>query len=292
LTGSVVIVGGTADFTKFSVEVSAFETNAAADGAFVIPELPAYQQTARLIYQDGFYFDERVISLPAMTPGQTNSIQILWHQPVQNLTVSGTLRDADGNVLAGARIRFLGMMTGVFVGMKTDANGDYAIYDLPDDCYTVWAFVGRWGIEQRTLSTTDRILCVGNGGSDSDGDGMPNGWETQYGLNPHNPGDAALDADSDGVSNLDEYRRGTDPTDPLSKNLTLYANSAIGNNSYDGLSPTVTGSHGPKLNIQAAIFVAVSGDSVEIAGGSYAETTFDPQTKSLTLKPQGSVTIP
>jgi hypothetical protein len=292
LSGTIVITNGTTDRTKFRVEVNATEVDVAANGTFLIPELPAYQQTMRLIYQDGFYFDERVVPLPSLTAGITNTMQISWHKPQNSLTTSGVLRDAQSNLLASALIQFLGKNTGVFVGMKTDANGDYAIYDLPDDCYTVWAFVGRWGIEQRTLSTTDRILCVGNGGSDSDGDGMPNGWETQYGLNPHNPGDAALDADSDGVSNLDEYRRGTDPTDPLSKNLTLYANSAIGNNSYDGLSPTVTGSHGPKLNIQAAIFVAVSGDSVEIAGGSYAETTFDPQTKSLTLKPQGSVTIP
>jgi Bacterial TSP3 repeat len=292
LTGSIAIVNGTADFTKFTIEASDFETNAATDSSFFIAELPAYQQTARLIYQDGYYFDERVISLPSMTPAHTNGMQILWHQPMHDLTTSGVLCDVNGNVLADARIRFLGMTTGVFVGMKTDANGNYAIYDLPADCYAVRAFVGRWGIEQRSLSATDSILCVGNGGSDTDGDGMPDGWELQYGLNPNDPNDAALDADSDGVSNLDEYRRGTNPNDSSSKNVTLYANSSTGSNGYDGLTLTVMGSHGPKLNIQAAIAAAFSGDSVEIASGEYVETTFDPQTKTVTLKPQGSVTIP
>ncbi len=45
---------------------------------------------------------------------------------------------------------------------------------------------------------------------DSDGDGIPDGWERFYGLNPH-LNDACLDNDSDGLSNLQEYVFGTDP---------------------------------------------------------------------------------
>jgi hypothetical protein len=48
--------------------------------------------------------------------------------------------------------------------------------------------------------------------TDTDGDGMPNAWETQYGLNP-NVNDAALDKDGDGMRNLDEYFAGTAPND-------------------------------------------------------------------------------
>jgi hypothetical protein len=51
---------------------------------------------------------------------------------------------------------------------------------------------------------------------DTDGDGLPDAWETQHGLDPNNPADALLDADSDGMSNLEEYLAGTDPTDPQS----------------------------------------------------------------------------
>jgi hypothetical protein len=47
---------------------------------------------------------------------------------------------------------------------------------------------------------------------DSDGDGMPDSWETRFGLNPHDPGDAVLDNDGDALSNLAEYQAGTDPT--------------------------------------------------------------------------------
>ncbi len=40
--------------------------------------------------------------------------------------------------------------------------------------------------------------------ADTDGDGMPDGWEVQYGLNPL-VNDAAGDLDGDGVSNFQEY---------------------------------------------------------------------------------------
>ena len=47
---------------------------------------------------------------------------------------------------------------------------------------------------------------------DKDGDGMPNIWEYQNDLDP-SVNDAGLDPDGDGFSNLDEYQAGTDPND-------------------------------------------------------------------------------
>ena len=51
---------------------------------------------------------------------------------------------------------------------------------------------------------------------DADGDGMPNGWEQSYGLDPLNAGDANVDNDGDGMSNLQEDLAGTDPTNSTS----------------------------------------------------------------------------
>ncbi|HUI07587.1 MAG TPA: thrombospondin type 3 repeat-containing protein [Verrucomicrobiae bacterium] len=51
---------------------------------------------------------------------------------------------------------------------------------------------------------------------DADGDGLPNGWEEAYGLDPLNAADANVDSDGDGFSNLQEYRAGTDPTNSAS----------------------------------------------------------------------------
>ena len=61
--------------------------------------------------------------------------------------------------------------------------------------------------------------------NDTDGDGMPDGWEVLYGLNPLSPSDADDDIDGDGwdfnrnfiitkdenFTNLQEYLNGTDP---------------------------------------------------------------------------------
>ncbi len=56
----------------------------------------------------------------------------------------------------------------------------------------------------------------GPSNTDTDGDGIPDWWETQYGLNPNDPADAFKDSDGDRVPNLWEYLRGTDPTNPNS----------------------------------------------------------------------------
>jgi hypothetical protein len=49
--------------------------------------------------------------------------------------------------------------------------------------------------------------------ADSDSDGMPDGWESDYGLNPADASDADKTADADAASNLAEYIADTDPTD-------------------------------------------------------------------------------
>ena len=59
------------------------------------------------------------------------------------------------------------------------------------------------------------LTCGGGGGidkkQDTDMDGMPDWWETTYGLNPLDPSDADKDPDRDGWTNLEEYQNGTDP---------------------------------------------------------------------------------
>lgn len=49
---------------------------------------------------------------------------------------------------------------------------------------------------------------------DQDGDGLPDTWEIENGLNPLNASDASQDPDSDGLSNVQEYQAGTNPRDP------------------------------------------------------------------------------
>jgi hypothetical protein len=48
------------------------------------------------------------------------------------------------------------------------------------------------------------------------GDGIPNGWKQQYGLNPFNPYLANEDLDGTGFTVLQDYLAGTDPTNSTS----------------------------------------------------------------------------
>jgi hypothetical protein len=107
---------------------------------------------------------------------------------------------------------------------------------------------------------------------DADGDGLRNGWEQQYGLDPFSPtgnSGAAADTDGDGMSNLQEFLTGTDPTNnassfrvltvvPQGNNLRVSWMTGIGKT--NALQRSVT--TGNFTNSFADIFIVTNTSSV------------------------------
>ncbi|HTS17721.1 MAG TPA: right-handed parallel beta-helix repeat-containing protein [Verrucomicrobiae bacterium] len=137
---------------------------------------------------------------------------------------------------------------------------------------------GMWGSLSGTSAWTDfgvtnrqrfyKILRIEpTPTSDWNGDGLPDEWDLQYGLNPFDPSVATNDFDGDGYSNYDEFLMGTDPTstnDPI----TVYVDAANTNGVYDGSQAN------PFNSIQDAIESSVDVNSnlaIRVRPGSYYE---------------------
>ena len=102
-----------------------------------------------------------------------------------------------------------------------DANKDDTLLDLDNDGLTnieeynsgTDPLVDDWA---GPTSASSVLFAVDTGGFsggyelDQDGDGIPDWWEVQYGLNPKLK-DALLDSDGDGLRNYDEYNMGWNP---------------------------------------------------------------------------------
>jgi hypothetical protein len=133
-------------------------------------------------------------------------------------------------------------------------------------------------------SVFSRVYVVARQDIDRDGNGISDAREL---LMAH--------AESSGIDRLMHYGKSSGPglSQPkaLDGSLIWYADSALGQDGYDGFSPTVADGHGPKRTLQSAVAVAESGGQVRMAEGAFGAGTLNPASKTVKLVPMGRVVI-
>lgn len=163
---------------------------------------------------------------------------------------------------------------------------------------------GVWRIQESGLSTAGHgsltwtdpdaaragrcFYRVGNADWDTDQDGVADARETWlHGTDPLTP-----DTDQDGVPDGAELRRGTDPVAGGSSVITLYVDSEAGSDSFDGLTPAVSGVHGPKRSLHSALEVSYVRDVIQLAGvAAFHEPSLCIGTRDVSLRPLGAIVI-
>lgn len=121
----------------------------------------------------------------------------------QTVWVNASASDPDTGV---SRIEFLN--NGVLVYATNSSYLSYGWNTATTAGTALLTVVAVDNYGHRTTSAPVSMTII----ADTDLDGMPDAWETQYGLTPTNAADAATDLDSDGYTNLEEYQLGKNPT--------------------------------------------------------------------------------
>lgn len=144
----------------------------------------------------------------AQDQGDGRTIALSWTNPSaaafkQIRVYRSTDAEDRGNIIAS--------------GLRANSYSDSANLESDTRYFYAIATVSDTGIETSEpalISGIPTLALSGEGaGSDSDGDGLPDAWEREYGYHPRAANDPEQDDDSDGLGLLNEYRYGTNPWD-------------------------------------------------------------------------------
>jgi len=231
----------------------------------------------------------------------------IWKSPVLEQVTQGGNFDLNWNIQDGngaTTVDFYYDTTGsgfegtpIAIGIDATNGGMSYTWDmnlLPDGVYHVYARVRNGEFSNAVYGGSVRKL------TDTDGDGMPDVWETSKGLNPNNDLDAYLDPDNDLLSNLDEYLNDTNPnvsdtdgggendgSEVLNSRDPLIGGDDVAGTTILFLSPSQGDSRGgDKVVIQGSAFQ--SGATVSFSGVEAPAVNFINSTRLIVTTPAHS----
>ncbi len=174
--------------------------------------------------EEGFRVNDTVSFSTVTYPGAGNQGYRLREQIAGafNIITNPSLAQQSGTVLsAGQTIR--GRFTATFDGTgklvdlsTTGMVNDAALYDFVTAITAAqthtWAIAGRTGGADQGLYIDTIAVTAGTANGDADADGLLDAWELTKGLDPADNADGATaDSDGDGLTNGEEFDYGSNP---------------------------------------------------------------------------------
>ena len=192
------------------------DISTAADAALISPTIAIGAGSQQLSYKQRYTteatFDGGVLEI-SIAGGAFTDIETAGGSFVTGGYGGSISSSASGSALIGRRV-WSGSITTtsqVIVNLPVTASGQNVQFRWRFSSDSSSGSTG-WNIDTVQISSTS-YNCAS---IDTDGDGIPDGWEMLYGLNPNDATDANQDLDGDGMTNLQEYLAGTDPTNASS----------------------------------------------------------------------------
>lgn len=218
VTGTITQRATVPSITIPTITFSAGTTDVSVGSGAPQKLAPGAYRNVQVSTNGGLYLESGTYSLNTLTLGQNATLYFNCSNGPVDLRVLTTLTIGKADrliinqgTLSPSDIRIYSHQT-TALQIGTDSRIE-AILTVPRASVTVGdrtAVAGK--LRANAITIGYDVSVNGSPVDDTDGDGMPDGWEIAHGLNP-NVNDAHADSDADGLDNLGEFTTGTDPND-------------------------------------------------------------------------------